>query len=316
MFVKIHAFPFRLAIAVMLIFVLFGCKSKEHKEVDFEKTEPVEERTSSLKGGSLSFAVGAMITPKEGFNYYKRLLDYMGEKLDRRVLFVDRKSYAEINSLLETAELDAAFVCSGPYVEGHDKFGLELLVAPQAYGESVYYSYIIVPADSPVKSFNELSGKTFAFTDPKSNTGKLVPTYMLARMGETPDSYFKKYEFTYAHDRSIKAVAEKMVDGAAVDSLIWEYADKSDNSVTSKTRIIEKSPPYGIPPIAVRPGLDNETKKKLKERLLNVHLDENGREIIRGMMIDKFVSVDDSNYDSVRQMKKWIKQQSEKIKTK
>lgn len=225
--------------------------------------------------------------------------------------FVDRKSYAEINKLIKLGDIDIAFVCGLPYVDGHEEFGMELLVAPQAYGETVYYSYIIVSSDSPIESFEDLRGKTFAFTDPLSNTGKLVPTYMIAKMGETPDSYFKKYVYTYAHDKSIKAVAQGIVDGAAIDSLIWEYLNHTNPEFTSKTKVIQKSPPCGIPPVVVHPGIEPELKKRLKQIFLNAHKDEKGRKILKVIMIDKFVVIDDSAYDSIREMKSWIAKQKE-----
>jgi len=194
------------------------------------------------------------------------------------------------------------------------EFNLEPLVAPQAYGKSVYYSYIIVPRDSEVESFEGLRGKVFAFTDPQSNTGCLVPNYMLARMDETPESFFKEHFYSYAHDESIKAVAQKVADGAAVDSLIWDYADKTNPEFTSQTKIIQTSPPYGIPPIAVRPGLDPDIKQKLKEAFLQAHNDPPGKKLLDSMMIEKFVELDDSLYDSVREMKVWVakKKASEK----
>jgi phosphonate transport system substrate-binding protein len=202
-----------------------------------------------------------------------------------------------------------AFVCGGPYVDGHEKFGLELLVAPMAYGGTVYYSYIIVPKDSPVKSFKELRGATFAFSDPLSNSGKLIPTYMLAKMNETPESFFKSFYYTHAHDKSIKAVATGVVDGAAVDSLIWEYANHTNPEFTSKTKIIEKSSPHGIPPVVIRRGIDPELKERLRQIFLNAHTDEKGREILKGMMIEKFVPIDDKAYDSIREMKLWVDKQ-------
>lgn len=301
---------FNTIVLCLILTLTASCVQKEEeKRIDLAKREVIKPLAEVAKEKELRIAVGAMITPKAGFSYYKQLLDYMGGKLGIGIKFVDKESYAEINSLLETGELDAAFVCSGPYVDGHREFGLELIAIPQAYGDTIYYSYFIVPSDSPAKKFDDLRGKTFAFTDPKSNTGKLVPTYILAMMGETPDSFFKEYRFTYAHDKSIKAVALKMVDGAAVDSLIWEYADKTNPKYTSKTRIILKSPPYGIPPFVARRGLAPETTNNLKQVLLNLHKEEKGRKILKGMMIDKFVEGDDSAYDSVREMKAWIEKQ-------
>jgi phosphonate transport system substrate-binding protein len=211
--------------------------------------------------------------------------------------------------MLRTGKLDAAFVCSGPYIDGKKNFGLELLVAPQAYGALVYYSYILVKRDSRFSSFEELRGRRFAFTDPLSNTGKLVPTYMLAKMNETPEKFFKEIIFTMSHDKSIKAVAQGVVDGAAVDSLIWEYLNATNPEFTSKTRILKKSQPYAVPPVVVPHNLDPGLKDKLKMALLNAHLDPKGRKILQKMKIDKFAEIDDRNYDSIREMQGWLEMQ-------
>ncbi|MBI5665599.1 MAG: phosphate/phosphite/phosphonate ABC transporter substrate-binding protein [Nitrospirae bacterium] len=294
------------AVLALLMFIsISGCRQDEQKTIVLEQVKPkVAENNPNVK--HIRIAVGGMITPKEGVAYYKQFLEYVQEKLGVKVDYVDKQAYGEVNEMLRTKQLDAAFVCSGPYVDGHEQFNLELLAAPQAYGETVYYSYIIVPKDSPFHSFSGLRGREFAFTDPLSNSGKLVPTYMLAKMNETPESFFSSFIFTKSHDKAIKAVAQGIVDAAAVDSLIWEYLNKINPEFTSKTRIIEKSPPYAIPPVVVHRDLDPELKKQLQQIFLNAHTDPKGRELLNKMMIDKFVLINDSAYDSVRGMKSWL----------
>lgn len=129
----------------------------------------------------LKIGVAAMISPKETVKFYKEIVDYVGKRVGVPVEMVQRESYDEMDNLLEKGEVKIAFICSGPYVKNKDKFGVQLLVAPQSYGKPFYHAYIIVHKDSPIKSLTDLKGKTFAFTDPKSNTGKLVPTYMIAK---------------------------------------------------------------------------------------------------------------------------------------
>lgn len=286
---------------------LTGCRNEAaSQKISLEKKEPEKEAAQAAHQNVLRIAVGGMITPKAGFGYYRQFLDYIGERLNMKVEFVDRDNYAAINRLVKTGDVDAAFVCGGPYVEGHEEFGMELLAAPHAYGGSVYYSYIIVPEKSPARTFRDLRGKQFAFTDPLSNSGVLVPMFMLAKMKETPDTFFQSFVYTQSHDKSIMAVAEGLVDGAAVDSLIWEYLNRTNPEFTSKTKVIWKSPPYGIPPVVVRRNLDPRLKRRLREALLKAHQDEKGSAILAGMMIDRFVLINDSAYESIREMKRWI----------
>lgn len=224
-------------------------------------------------------------------------------KIGIPVKLVQRKTYQEVNDMVRRNSIDVAFVCSLAYVEGHDSFGMELLAVPVFDGEPYYYSYIIVPEYSNITSFKNLKNKTFAFTDPLSNSGKLSPEYMILQMGENPEKFFKMIFFTYSHDKSIKAVAEGMVDGAAVDSLVWEYLNATNPEITSKTKIIHISPPYGIPPVVVSKDIDPALKNNLSRILLNMHEDEKGRKILKKIMIDRFIKGNDSLYDSIREMK-------------
>lgn len=269
----------------------------------------VQDTISSAVGRPFRIGMGAMITPREAFTYYSQFKDYIERKFGQPIQLVDRGNYSEINRMLETGKIDAAFICSGPYVEGKQRFGMQLLAMPLVKGKPIYHSYIIVPQDSPARRFGDLRGKVFAFTDPKSNTGKLVPTYMLARINETPQHFFRKIEFTYGHDNSIRAVAEKLVDGAAIDGLVWEYMALKEPDLTAKTRILLRSEPYGIPPFVVRPGLPAVQKHKLQKILLQAADDEEGRRIMKGMLIDGFVAGDDKNYDTIRAMYAWLAKQ-------
>ncbi|MFQ6036769.1 MAG: phosphate/phosphite/phosphonate ABC transporter substrate-binding protein, partial [Sedimentisphaerales bacterium] len=229
---------------------------------------------------TLRIAVGAMISPASSLVFYNDIFGYVEEKLGCTIKMVQRKTYAEVNFLLRQERIDAAFVCSRPYVEGHRNFGMELLCVPVCFGKTEYCSYFIVHKDSPIQNLEDLRGKVFAFSDPLSNSGMLIPVYVLAQMSETPESFFSRFIFTYSHDNSIHSVAEKFVDAAAVDSLIWEYENVKEPKWTAQTRIIYRSAPCGIPPLVVSPSIDHELKEKLRSALLNMHNDPRGREIL------------------------------------
>ena len=297
-----------LTVLGLILLVFSGCDTADDvKEISLEKSEKIHiTKSSHLAEEPLKLAVAAMISPKKTFGFYKEILHYVSKKMSRPVQLVQRQTYEEVNNLVKEEELDAAFVCTGAYIEGHDKFGMELLVAPVAYGKPAYYSYIIVPHDSDALSLQDLQGKAFAFTDPMSNTGRLAPQYMLALLGENEDTFFSRYIFTYSHDKSIEAVAQKMVDGAAVDSLIWDYMDATDATLTSRTKIIRRSEPFGIPPVVVPKGMDSQEKEQLREIFLHMHEDTEGGRILDALHIDRFVEIPDSAYDSVRMMQKWV----------
>lgn len=288
-----------------MVIAVSGCgRDSDAVVVDFNKTIAVERPESDMpQKTSLNVAVAAIISPKETSVYYKQLLDHIGNQLGREVRLVQRKTYGEINELLGNGQIDLAFVCSGPYVVGKEKYGFELLAIPQVQGSHFYQSYLIVNSTSQFQRIEDLKGRVFAFTDPDSNTGKLVPTYWLSQIGERPESFFSKTIYTYSHDNSILAVNRALVDGAAVDGLIWEYYHNKNPVFTSGTRVIRKSEPYGIPPIVAARSLTPELKKRLRRILLAMHRDPAGQKILQELMIERFLEPHDEWYDGIRKMK-------------
>ena len=293
---------------VLLLLFLSGCsKDDDLRTVDFGKTIPVArpgEKPSDRP--FLRVTVGATISPKETFVYYRQLLDYLANNLDREIQLVQRKTYREVNELIGKGQIDLAFICSGPYVSGKEQYGIELLATPEVHGSHFYHSYLIVNKESQFQSLEDLRGRVFAFTDPDSLTGKLVPTFWLAEMHERPETFFAKVIYTYSHDNSILAVARGLVDGAAVDGLVWEYYQHENPSRTSGTRVIKKSESFGIPPVVVSKALPLELKERIQQLLLSMHDGAAGEKILRELMIDRFLAPQEEWYDTVRQVERTL----------
>lgn len=248
----------------------------------------------------LRVGVAAILSPQGTVESYSELTAYLAEKMGRPVDLLQRRTYAEFNDMVEKSQVDLAFICTNSYVVGNEQFGMELLVAPEINGESVYYSQLIVPASSAAQSMADLRGKVFAFTDPMSFTGRIYPVYLLQQMGETPERFFQRTFYTYSHDRAIEAVAAGVADGAAVDSLVLDYALQRNSELASRLRIIHTSTAFGIPPVVVPPTLPPRQKAQLRDLLLTMHEDTAGQAVLRELGIDRFVAIDNTAYDGVR----------------
>lgn len=281
---------------------VFGCSSDaDYKVVDFSKKVHVAHPDAQhSEDKMLRVAVAAMISPRETFTYYRDLLDYIGTKSGLNIQFIQRRTYDEVNTLFPKGEIDLAFICTGPYAASREKFGFEALATPLVRGQPFYQSYLIVPKESSYQKIEDLRGRVFAFTDPDSNTGAMVPRFWLAQLGETPDSFFSKTIFTYSHDNSILAVAKGLVDAAAVDGHQWEYFERLSPGYTARTRVIRKSQPFGSPPFVASSRLAAEVRSQIQELMLSMHTDPEGKRILDGLLIDRFVLPREEWYESAR----------------
>jgi len=287
---------------LLLIFLIslalfFSCNSNQNvKEINLQDDKTSVDSTQSSSQQKIYVAISTMISPIETFNLYKDLIDYISSKLGVPIEFKQRKTYSEVNELLKEKKLDFAFICTGAYREARNKMPIEILVVPVVNGRPYYQAYVIVNEESNINSIDELQGKSFAFTDPLSNTGYDYIINILKERKSNPEKFFSKTIFTYAHDYSIQAVKRKIVDGATVDGLVYEYLKHFQPKKVEGIKIINKSRDFGIPPFVVQKGMNPELKKRLKNIMLNLHNDPKGKELLSKIMIDKFIEGNDELY--------------------
>jgi phosphonate transport system substrate-binding protein len=299
----------RLFFMLMFMYPVFflSCRGpvKEPVEIDFISGDsPGERQLTNDTLPVLSVAVAPVVSPKESFVYYKDLFDYMSKELGVTIDFRQRMSYEEVNTMLERNAVDLAFICTGAYIER--SAGMGLLVAPEFAGKPYYYAYIIVHKDSDIYSFDDLKGRGFAYTDPLSNAGKLYAEKRLHDKGESAEGFFGSTVYTMSHDLSIQMVSRRLVDGASVSSLIYHYVESVHPDIVKDIRIVERSVPFGSPPIVHSLLLPPERKQRIQELLLGLHQTEEGRRILDNLLIDRFVRVEDSLYNSVRSMSRLV----------
>ena len=252
------------------------------------------------QGPVLRIAIAPVISPEKSLGMYRGLVDYISTALSREPVFLRRESYAEVNDLVRHGLCDLAFVCTYAYVRGEREFGMELLVVPEVGGTITYRSFIIVSAEDDASSLLDLRDQSFASADIMSNTGWLYPFTWLREKGEDVDQFFSRNLITGSHDRSIRAVANGLVDGAAVDSIVYEHMVADDPSLAERTKVILKSPPFGMPPFVVPAETDPALVAQLREALLHMHETDEGSSVLSELRITRFRVPDPTLYDAVR----------------
>ncbi len=252
-------------------------------------------------GEHIRFGLTAVVV-RENLRFLDQWAEYLGDKMGRPVEFIRRRSYREVMDMLDSGALDFAWICGFPYVQKREPEFLKLLAVPIYKGEPLYHSYIIVHADSPYRSLDDLRGKVFAYSDPESNSGFLYPQYLLTKRGEKSETYFHQTFFTFNHAETIEAVAEQVADGGAVDSYIWEYISATMPSITNKTRIIRRSPTFGFPPLVSRVGINEDLEEHMRAVLTEMHADPEGRPFLSGLKLDEFRVLPPALFDNIREM--------------
>lgn len=247
-------------------------------------------------GDHLRFAVATMVSAEATFSMYRLLVQRICRDVGRREAFVLAPSYGDVRRQLEKGKVDVAFVCTGTYVHSLAGKRVKLLVQPEFKEGQDYRSLLIVPARSAARKWEDLRGAVMACSDPESNTGCIVPKAALADRGHTLETFFRKVVITGSHDHSIQAVALGAVDAACVDSLVFDSNLHQDPSLRPRIKVIWRSPAFGPPPIVVPVDLDEGLQRSLKQAFLALPDDPEGREILSGIGILRFVPARPEDY--------------------
>lgn len=233
--------------------------------------------------------VSLSIGPSETNIYYRLIAEYIEQFTRRPVVLIQRKSNAEITALLAKGGIDIAFLSSGQYGAYNGREEIELLVMQECNGSPVYESYVIVPRNSNVNSLKDLSGKSFAFSDPLSYSGYLTVVNLLQQMDTTPERFFNRFFYTYSQDKSLRAVANRVVDGAAINTLTYEYIKKTNPDLAEGVRIIDISGRASAGPVVIRKNITSGEKKLWRILFLNMHRSSEAYLAMQGLMINRFV---------------------------
>lgn len=235
------------------------------------------------------------------FWFYEAVGAYLSRVLNVEVDIIQSPNEALKDPLLLEDRLDIAFICGLPFIRNYRiaPNQLEAIVAPVMQAERyqnrpVYFSDIIVAADSSFKNLENLRGKTWCYNDLGSNSGYYLLLHRLVEAGKTR-SFLGKTTKSGSHQDSIQLVAEGIVDYAAIDSTVLEQELR--NYPTIPLRIIESIGSNPMPPIVAAQHLGATLIESVQQALLNPDLQL--RSLMNKAQIQNYVAVNSEDYGAI-----------------
>ncbi|MCV2892773.1 phosphonate ABC transporter substrate-binding protein [Lentibacter sp. XHP0401] len=164
-----------------------------------------------------------------------------------------------------------------------------VLVKTNLDGSFGYHSIGFARADSGITSLEDMKGKVFAFGDPNSTSGFLIPSVEIPKtVGATMESgdYFGEVRFVGGHEQTIVAVANGDVDaGVTWADAQGDWLDgynsgalrkASDSGLVDMNDLVEIWKSEVIPegPIVLRRDLPENVKADVTSFLEGLHAED------------------------------------------
>ncbi|MCL1912922.1 MAG: phosphate/phosphite/phosphonate ABC transporter substrate-binding protein [Eubacteriaceae bacterium] len=300
-----------LAMVLLMFSMLSGCAKKE--------------QTAANKWGIDKFVVVQL--PRDGnpelYAYWRFFEDALSEVIGIPVEEIIGTDYTACIEAMRTGHAHLADFGPLAYTFARERADAEALVnwgvwdvEAQEYNVG-FYGMVIVRADSDIYTFDDLVGRSFAFTDPASTSGYLVPghellTYFHANGYpdltfdelQTNGKFFSAATFSGSHQNSINSVYLGDIDAAGVANTTFESLVRRGLVEESEIRIISKSPMIPQDPYAIKGTLPQE----LKDLVLQFLLDFDDPRFFGGYAgapsdKDRFLRVEDSAYDYLQELR-------------
>ncbi len=230
---------------------------------------------------------------------YDRFVRYLEKQLNSKIELVIPADYAGVIEGLKQKKLHFALLGPKSYVEASKQ--ANTMTAVRVIGEDGqdgYKGMIITKKGSGLKTIADLKGKTWAFTDPNSTSGNLIPSvYFAAEAQIVPEEFFSKVVFSGSHQNSILMVKNGEIDAAATNNVDIER-DSGRQWHEGNFNVLWESQLIPHDMLAYRQDVPEALKQALVQAAVNYD-DEQG---LKDMAISKFIPSKDEDYVFVRQL--------------
>jgi len=227
------------------------------------------------------------------------LTTYLERETGMKVEMTIPTNYAAVVEAIANEQVDIAYLGGFTYVQASRRSGVIPLV--QRDQDQNFHSVFITHQDSGINTLSDLSGHTFAFGDINSTSGHLMPEYFMREATVDPEVIAKAI-YTGGHDATALAVANKRVDGGALDETVYQKMVADGKLDSAKARVFLTSPPFFDYVWVARKSLDPKISDAFSSAFLRLNEGETQHKAALDVLRAKrYVRANDADYDKLRQ---------------
>lgn len=250
--------------------------------------------------------------PEGRMEAFEALGAYLGERLGVRVDVLKATSYAPTIEAMRAGKIDVIRAGgSFTYMIAHEKADAQAIVAVGTdAGPGLYRSGIVAHPGSGIESLEQLIERAgeldFAFVDPASTSGHLIPRSLLEREGLDPEADFARLVFTMNHTNSAMAILSGKVHAGAISMNTYDRLIEAGRMDPDDVVVLWSSDPIPTGPVMVRRDLPEHLKTGIREAYLA--LNDSAHPVYAAMQEVykhedlRFFAAEDSDWDGLRRI--------------
>jgi ABC-type phosphate/phosphonate transport system substrate-binding protein len=204
---------------------------------------------------------------------WKRLFAWLRDASGIALDIIDHAYPAPLDALWDRDDLGAAFMCGWPFAQRAEKPKLVAAPIPAAAryaGRPIYFTDLVVRADSPFETLADTFGHRLAYTATGSHSGFNAQRFHLGSR-YPGESRYGPWVGPYTTPRKIvEAILAGEADVGPLDSFAHDLLRRHEPALMAGVRIVESTDPAPIPSLIASGATPDEIVDALQDALLGV----------------------------------------------
>ena len=249
---------------------------------------------------------------------YVNLIKIIGNLSGYTIKAIKVTDYNAAVEAMRAGRAQIAWFGAKTYIMAVEIAGAEAFAAGVRKGDkdATYLTYFVVRSDSPLKKLGDVRGKTLALNTIGSTSGDLIPQVELVKINLSVSNPkdFKKVFYAGSHDACLMIVINGHADVCGMSSRNFDARLDDGTFKREQVRIIHTSPPVPPPPLAYSKRLSKDVRAKIKRATLEAH--KYGKIGGYGGEMERYVGMEDSDYDVLREVDRLLREKKKQLKGK
>ena len=245
------------------------------------------------------YAVNAAVEAR-----WRELFAWISTRAGIPLDIIDHRPPAPLDALWQRADLGAATMCGYPLATWKGDSQPVPIAAPAPSpepfaGRAVYWTDIVVRADSRFERDDDLVGTRFGWTTEDSQSGyQALRRHFASRALARGGRFFGSLIGPLVTPRDVvRSLIEGSIDAGPLDAYWHALLRRHEPETAARLRVVARTEETPIPCFVT----SSETPKAVRESLVRAFVDEPGAEVLRGVLADlalrRFVPVSVGAYD-------------------
>lgn len=238
------------------------------------------------------------------------LKEYLEKTLSKQIELMVTTDYSSMIEAMRFGRIEVAYFGPLSYVLAKSRApDIEPFAVGIERGSPTYNGVLIATAGGPVRTVEDIKGKSFGFGDQASTSSHLIPRAFLAKRGLVAG---RDYQAVHVgtHDAVARAVQNGQLPAGGLSKAILD--NLTQRGTVDKTKIVEIGLSDPIPnyPMVMQGNLT----PALKDAIRKAFIDMKDEAILKAFRVQGFAPTDDKAYDVLRETAKVLELDLSKVR--